>query len=277
MKAPSLHFFTAVLIAFACVTSSRAQVLADFATNYQGETVGSPMTLLTDTHGTGTWGYYLAYVNTDVSPTSVSGPEILTYQANTDGGSAPYVYGTIASNSYNVIDLPAVSNGPIFPDSANPATDYQEVHPGGSTAASLIQWTAGAGETGTLSLTFDLSRQAVASAGISGDPGSGYDDFTVYRNGTLIYSDYDMYLGPKTLANPNSDTGSVTLTLSGVTAGTNLDFVTSASNGILGYNLSFLSADISAIPEPSTWALFGLGGLVLAVVFKRRQLSLVRR
>ncbi len=169
------------------------------------------MSPLPDTYGTGTWTYNLAFVNTDSSPTGVSGQEALTYEANQDSGSVPF-YGTTASNSYNVIELPAVSNSQIFTDSPapgdsdGPGADYLEMHPGGGTAASDIQWTAGAGETGTLSLTFDLSRANVGSNGI-GD-GQGYDDFTVYQNGALLYHDYAMYIG--------SNTGQ-TLTLSGVT------------------------------------------------------------
>jgi hypothetical protein len=233
--------------------------LADAAGNFQDGTVGDVMNPLADTHGTGTWTYNLAFVNTDSDPTGVSGQEPLTWVDNTIGGpgSSPF-YGTTSSYSYSVINLPAVSNQEIFNDSpapgasGGPGADYLEMHPGGDTAASDLQWTAGAGETGTLSLTFDLSRVNVGSGGLSGS--AGYDDFTIYQNGTLLYHDYDMFIG--------SDTGLQTLTLTGVTSGTTLDFVVSATNGVLGYNLAYLKADI-AVPEPSTYALLGLSLLAM--------------
>jgi len=236
--------------------------LADAAANYQTGTLNEVMSPLADTHGTGTWSYNLAFVNTDSGPTGVSGQEALIYEANGNGGSVPF-YGTTSSDSY---DLPAVSNAQIFADSpapggsGGPGADYLEMHPGDGTAASDVQWTAGAGETGTLSLSFDLSRVNVGDSGISA--GQGYDDFSIYQNGTLLYHDYAMYIG--------SDTGLQTLTLAGVTTGTTLDFVVSSTDGVLGFNLSYLKADISAVPEPSTFAYLGFGLLGL-FAFRRFQ------
>jgi hypothetical protein len=237
-----------------------AQVLANASSDYAAGTINSVMTPLSDTHGTGTWTYDLAYVNTTSSPTAVGSPELLTYENNTVGGSTPY-YGTTASNSYHVIDLPAISNGQIFPDSPAPAAGFLEMHPGGGAAATMLEWTAGADEIGTLKLTFDLSRLGVGSGGLV--PPQGHDDFTVYRNGSLLYSDYSMFIG--------TDTGLVTKILTGVTAGTKLDFVLSSTNGVLGFNLGYLNAQISQVsdvPEPGTWALM-LGGVALLVTVQR--------
>lgn len=259
MKFPQL-FLGLVVAGFGFAAPTRAQILADFAADYQPGTLDTVMSPLADSHGTGNWTYNLAFVNNDAAPTGFGGKEALTYEANGDGGSGSTLYGTTSGNSYNVIELPAVSNGNIFPDSPNLPADFLSVHPGGDTAATLVQWTAGTDETGTLTLSFDLSRQNVGTAGVG--PGQGYDDFTVYRGNTLIYSDYAMYAG--------TDTGLQTLTLTGVTAGTTLSFVTSSTNGVLGYNLSFLKADISAVPEPSTWAML-MGGVVMAASLIRRR------
>jgi hypothetical protein len=242
---------------------AHSQIVADEAANYQGETLNSGMAPLADTQGTGTWMYDQGTVNADSAPTAVGSLSALTYEANTYGGSAADLYGT--SNSYNV---PAVANGSIFADgSANPPSDYLAVHPNGGTNAVVVQWTAGTGETGTLSLTFDLSRVGVTAP--PSDSGAGLDDFTVFENGTVLYQSNNVATG--------TDLGDQTLTLSGVTLGTTLDFVVSTSNGNLGFNMAYLKADISETPEPSIWTLLLIGGLALTVCWKRKQLGLARQ
>jgi hypothetical protein len=252
---PQKNFSKVALLAIAfaplVMLSGHAQILADAAANYQAGTIDAVMTPLTDTHGTGTWTYNSVFVDSDTNPTSISNPAILTYEANTEGGSQPY-YGTNGNYSNSIINLPAVSSGQIFTDSPAPGADFLEIHPSQGTNAGALEWTAGAGETGNLVVTFDLSRVGVGNDGIQ--PGQGLDDFIVLRNGTSIYSEDNLTIG--------SDTGAVSLALTGVTLGTQLDFVVSAGNGVLGYNLSYLSADISEAPEPATWALMILGGLV---------------
>ena len=261
MKKLAPATFIGIVAAFAAVPL-QAQILANAANDFQAGTIGSVMTSLSDTQGTGTWTYDLGFVNSTSNPTSFSGNELLTYinnNVNGDAGGDPY-YGTTSSNSYNVIGLPSVSNSRIFDDSPAPAAGYLEVHPGSENAATVVEWTAGADEIGTLQLMFDLSRVGVNGNG-AGD-GQGYDDFTVYQNGSLLYSNYAMFIG--------SDTGMQTFTLTGVTDGTKLDFVSSATSGALGYNLGYLNAQISevAVPEPATWALM-LGSLGLLVLVQR--------
>jgi hypothetical protein len=240
----------AALVALMVSPAHSAEVLANLAGDYQGGTVGSQMVAIADQNGNGTWLYYDAQVNNDVTPTSIPSGTVLTFNDNTDGGSASTVYNTPAGPDA----LPAITNGQLFGDSPAPAAGYLGVHPGSGTDSTLMRWTAGSGETGNLVLTFDLSREGVGDAGIDGDPGSGYDDFSVYQNGTQIYDKNDLYIGTDT---------SGTLALADVTEGTTIDLVVSTSNGILGYNLSYLDAEIST-PEPSTWAMFCLGGLGLA-------------
>jgi hypothetical protein len=249
------------LLVIVTLVPSRAHLLADARSDYAGETVGSVMTPLTDTHGTGTWTYDLAQVNNASVPTGFSNLETLTYEANGDGGSAPYLYGTTNSNSSNIINLPSVSNGQLFTDSPAPAADFIGVHPSAGTNAGLVQWTAGAGETGTLSLTFDLSRLGVGNAGAG--PTQGYVDFNIFQNSTPIFAADNLYVG--------TDTGPITELLANVTVGTKVSFVISSGNGVLGYNQAFLRADISAVPEPSTRALLLLGAGALVFVAARRR------
>jgi hypothetical protein len=261
MKIGSLGILSVAFAAFGALPV-HSQVLANAAGNYQTGTIDTVMTPTIDTHGTGTWTYDLAFVNSDSNPTAIGSTSILTYENNTNGGAGPY-YGTNGTYPYSLIQLPIVSNIGVFPDSPNPApAGYLELHPGDSTAAAVVEWTAGLGETGLVKLTFDLSRTDVASAGISGS--QGFDDFGVYRGATKLYGDNAMYLG----AGPNADTGLVTMYLSGITVGTKLDFVLSSTNGVLGYNLGLLDAQIEAIPEPGTWALM-FGGLAFLVVLQR--------
>jgi hypothetical protein len=256
-------FLLSVALVALATSSAHSAVLANLAGDYQGGTVGDAMTAISDQNGNGTWLYYDAQVNSDVTPTSIPTGSVLTFDDNPDGGSGSTVYNAPSGPD----SLPAVTNGQLFSDSPAPAAGYLDVHPGSGVDATLMRWTAGSGETGNLVLTFDLSREGVGDGGIAGDPGSGYDDFSIYRNGTQIYDANNLYIGTNT---------SGTLTLSGVTMGTTIDLVVSTSNGILGYNLSYLDAEIST-PEPSTWALLLMGGVVLTVGWKRRQLALASR
>ena len=261
-KATPLSFIFSVAIVALATTPAHSAVLANLAGDYQGGTVGDTMSAISDQNGNGTWLYYDAQVNNDVTPTSIPSGSVLTFDNNPDGGSASTVYNSPGGPD----QLPAITNGQLFSDSPAPAAGYLDVHPGNGADATLMRWTAGSGETGNLVLTFDLSREGVGDGGIASDPGSGYDDFSIYQNGTQIYDANNLYIG--------TDTSGM-LTLSGVTMGTTIDLVVSTSNGILGYNLSYLDAEIST-PEPSTWALMGIGCLALAVVVKRRQPGLAR-
>ena len=129
-----------LIAAFAslAVLPGRSQILADAATNYQTGTIGSAMTPVPDSFGTGTWSYDSAIVDSDSNPTAIISQIPLTYQTNSEGGSVPfYGFGTTAN-----AQVPAVSNNQIFPDSPAPAADYLEVHPGADTNAALVEWTA---------------------------------------------------------------------------------------------------------------------------------------
>jgi hypothetical protein len=210
--------------------------LADVAVDYRVGSINTPMTGVADTNGDGTWNYDLGQVNTDTNPTGLSGLTPLTYENNTNGGSGPY-YGTNSSYTYDTLQLPAISNGAIF-GTTPPADDYIQMHPGGDTNASVVEWTAGATESGTISVAFDFSRVGVPGSGLTGD--QGYVDVGVYCNGSQEYSSNRMFLG--------SDTGPQQVVLTGVTPGTKVDFVVSCTGGVLCCNTTYLSAQIDPSP-----------------------------
>jgi hypothetical protein len=262
IRHPSFFTLLATSLTLSLPLVSHATTLADAGANYStsGQTIGSTMVPLTDSFGTGTWTYDAVTVNSTTDPTGVSGPSLLTYAYNANV--SPYnttEFGTPSDGN----ELPAVSNTALFGDNSSIPSGYLDMHPNGGSTAVMLQWTAGAGETGNLSLTFDLTRVGVGSPAAP----TGNDNFTVFQNGNSIYSDLNVAAG-------TSGTGSQTLTLSGVTMGTTVDFVLSASNGNLGFNAAYLSAQIDSVPEPSTYAMM-LGGMALLGFCVRRKAGLV--
>jgi hypothetical protein len=126
----------------------------------------------------------------------------------------------------------------IFGGTPSPSSGYLQVHPGGGTNAAVVEWTAGATETGTIKVNFDFSRVGVPGSGLTGD--QGYVDVGVYSNGVQQYSNNRMFIG--------SNTGPQQITLTGVTPGTKVDFVVSCTGGVLYCNTTYLSAQVDTSP-----------------------------
>jgi len=230
-----MRFISALLVALVARSSLRAQTtLANLAGNYA--TSGT----LTDSYGTGTWTYE---ASTTANPADGS-VTALTYGSVGNAGNPGY---GDSGNGYNV---PGVSNARLFGDGATPAANQLAWHPGGASPTfTVIQWTAGAGESGLIDITGAFSRV--------GEPG-GHPDFSIYVNGVLAYS--ETYISSGT-------TDSFDLSTYSIAPGETVDFVLGpGANGYAG-DESLISASImSAVPEPATYALilggctFGLAG-----------------
>jgi len=219
-----------------------AQTLANVAANYQ--TSGT----ITDTFGTGTWLYY---ASTNVNPSSGT-LTALTFQSVGNAGNSGYGY---SSGGFQV---PAVSSSRLFSDGAVPTSNVQLAwHPGpGSPVYTVLRWTAGAGESGSVVIAGNLSRV--------GEPG-GDVDFHIYANGVSVFSS----------GNLTSGTTSFSQTVS-IGSGQFVDFVLGyGSSNSYGGDESLISATITAVPEPASTALLSgaviFGLTVVRYVRRRRQ------
>jgi hypothetical protein len=234
--------------------TAHATVLANAAGDYNSESLGQ-MTALPDTDNSGNWLYYMGETDNETTPTSIIRKTVLTYEADPNyqgdfyGTTSSYTFSGTQSSGY---ELPGVDNSMIFNNNYFPASPgYIEMHPGDAEDATLLEWTAGATETGPVSIAFDLERPN----------GSGSVNFSVYDDGFQIYE----------LSNITS--GSTTDTLDEVIApGAKIDFVVSGYQGGIAGDASYLSAEIDTAPEPSTYAMLfgGLGMLVLVSRFRSK-------
>ncbi len=164
--------------------------------------------------------------------------------------SRPEVQGWTFINSQSV---PAVvvntTNAPI-----GQVDPYQILmHPGGTS-----------GKTGDAPISNAVLRFTASNAGIysvigdwkSLDIGSTIN--YVLKNGTAIFTD------------TSDATSNFNLTNISLANGDTIDFVVS-SNGGIDYDTTGLRVTLTGVPEPTTLALFGLGGIGLAGIAKRRR------
>jgi hypothetical protein len=160
--------------------TAHATVLANAAGDYNSESLGQ-MTALPDTDNSGNWLYYMGETDNETTPTSIIRKTVLTYEADPNyqgdfyGTTSSYTFSGTQSSGY---ELPGVDNSMIFNNNYFPASPgYIEMHPGDAEDATLLEWTAGATETGPVSIAFDLERPN----------GSGSVNFSVYDDGFQIY------------------------------------------------------------------------------------------
>ena len=220
--------------------AARAQVsLADIRANFA--TTGLP---LTDTFGTGSWVYY---ASTTADPSAGTLTQ-LTYLSIGDAGNSGYGLG-----GHDGFSVPAVSDLPIFVDGAATSTNSVAWHPGDTSPDfTVLRWTAGTGEAGSIELAGTFSR--------NGEP-NGVVDFYVFVNAVQVYSQ----TGVGNNVSFNFDLNSV------ISPGQSVDFVLGNGGNGYGGDESLISGSVSAIPEPSTYAaLAGIGALGLVALRRRR-------
>jgi hypothetical protein len=233
-----------------------SQILADAAADYQAGTYGDQMSPVTDSHG-GSWTYYMAEVTSDSGdPGAITSETALTYTSN-GNDSVNDFYGTTNSSTYPYssggtddstnYSLPGVSNASLFTGDVIPSGSL-ETQPGSGTDGVDLQWKAGAGETGSLLVKFDLTGPTQSTA----------DNFAIYDNGKEIYDSLGVL---------NADvTGTVH---ADVATGTTLDFVLVSGAGVIYGSQADLGVQIE-VPEPRTWAMMLSGLLVVLGASYRR-------
>lgn len=112
---------------------------------------------------------------------------------------------------------------------------YLSLHPGPGTEPAVLRWTAPAGVTGSVGLSGQF---------LAGDGGSM--QVAVRQGNTVLWSAVDA--------------GSFMLTASGISPGSVIDFA--VFGGYYAGNTG-LGLTISAVPEPSTYAMIAIGGIAL--------------
>jgi hypothetical protein len=247
----SILLVTTGCMTMATLAGHASVILADVRGNY----LANHSLPLTDTAGTGSWSYYSSAI---LTPTSPSSRTTLSWVAATSGGHNAF-YGTSGANN-----VPAVAGTTsAFLDGKTPLSNQIAWHPGPS-LDSDIEWTAGAGETGVLTLSGDFSR--IGENAIHSPPGGastttgGLVNFTIYVNGVSEFSETGVKAG-------QSDPFSFTFTSA---LNTKVDFVLSEDGTSYSYDESLLSAQIIAAPEPRTWAMMVCGLVLVGVLMRRR-------
>ena len=137
-------------------------------------------------------------------------------------------------------------------------TGVLEVHPGQSTDT-IVQFTAPTSGRYTLSTSFELLD--ISPTGVIAE---------VYDNGTQLFS--DTLTGPG--ANESTETPGQSTAFSdtlNLKAGDTLSFAVNNDGNFLNDSTG-LTATISAVPEPASWAmmLVGFGGLGAAMRMRRK-------
>lgn len=235
------------------LTARGQTVLADLRSDYDAGAAGvagqTSSGKISDSVHSGSWNFYSSEL---VNPTgSGANLTLLTYATTANSVRAANAY--IYTGATTAFDLPAWSNSVLITPSSNdgaPASNELEVHPGQLTPNfAVARWTSG--YTG-----------AVRLAGAFHDIGSFGDGvtFDIYLNGASIFSASPFH---NTLASFDQNIA--------VTAGDSIYFLVGhGPNNDFGGDSSALSATITAIPEPSTWAACA-GLAALGLVARRRR------
>jgi len=249
---PTMALAAGLVITALAAPSTRAALIADLRDDYlpgtsNGQTTqtvpGSTASGLPDTTGTGVWNYYsMDYNNSGVLSAG-----------NYDGVLTLLPWG---GGSYQT-GISTVSANEIF-DSMIPAEDELAWHGGGvpgdpfnnGKRNTVIRWTAGA----TVPNPVDLSGHIRL-------PFSGFStkNISIFQNNVELWS----YTAINGVDTSNDVSQSYNLTGISILAGDTISYVLSSGSG----GRAAISAQISAIPEPSS---LGMLGAAAAMLLRRR-------
>lgn len=202
-----------------------------------------------DTAGLGHWNYY---GSSAVNPT-LGTLSLLDWGTTGNAGNAGFK-GPLFFNQ------PAISAAKIFGDGVTPSASEIAWHPGDGIAAvnnqiyAVLRWTADASEAGPIDISGIITK--VGSTGFANGA-----DFHVFVAGVELFTQASLLP-----SSGNVPFGIVT----SISAGQNVDFVLGNGNGDWSGDETRLSATISAVPEPGTALLLGIGCLGATALRRRR-------
>lgn len=239
---------SAVVLSFA--SSAQAAVIANLFDDYTNATSGGVTDGTAFTENGWTFAQEgdgaLGYINDNTADTD---DDFGNRDASGYGGSG-VIFTTLTS-------VPAVSNEGLF-SATQPGANRLAFHPGGSSDDLIITWTADQDYQG-VTVDFSLER-ANASSGNLG--------FTIGGTATTTDNDFDRVVFNRF---GDADPDAIfdgQLTLGDISAGETIIF-TLDDNGNASGDEHFGNFTISTVPEPSSTALLGLGGL--ALILRRRK------